>query len=135
MKKAEDENALVVRFYEWAGKQARLTLQLPPGAESATETDLMEKPTGSLSLNGSSRQRADQAVRDQDRGSAILRCGHAGGGKAMSPPILGVDIGGTKVAVGIVDRDGKILAQGRKPMVANGTAKLVCKRSSGRLIR
>jgi glucokinase len=37
-------------------------------------------------------------------------------------PVLGVDVGGTKVAVGLVDRDGKILAQGRKPMVANGTA-------------
>lgn len=34
---------------------------------------------------------------------------------------LGVDIGGTKVAVGIVDGDGKILSQGRKPMVATGT--------------
>lgn len=37
-------------------------------------------------------------------------------------PVLGVDIGGTKVAVGLVDHDGKILAQGRKPMIANGTA-------------
>ena len=37
-------------------------------------------------------------------------------------PILGVDIGGTKVAVGLVDRGGEILTQGRKPMVANGTA-------------
>ncbi|MGZ4787947.1 MAG: ROK family protein [Terriglobales bacterium] len=37
-------------------------------------------------------------------------------------PILGVDIGGTKVAVGLVDHDGKILSQGRKPMAANGTA-------------
>jgi glucokinase len=36
--------------------------------------------------------------------------------------VLGVDIGGTKIAVGIVDNDGKILAQTRKPMVANGTA-------------
>jgi glucokinase len=36
--------------------------------------------------------------------------------------VLGVDVGGTKVAVGLVDRDGKILAQGRKPMVANGSA-------------
>jgi glucokinase len=35
--------------------------------------------------------------------------------------ILGVDIGGTKVAVGLVDFDGKILAQARRPMVANGT--------------
>lgn len=39
-----------------------------------------------------------------------------------SGPILGVDIGGTKVAVGLVDREGKILVQGRNPMVANGTA-------------
>jgi len=37
-------------------------------------------------------------------------------------PVLGVDVGGTKVAVGLVDHDGKILAQGRRPMVANGTA-------------
>ncbi|HYM75058.1 MAG TPA: ROK family protein [Candidatus Dormibacteraeota bacterium] len=37
-------------------------------------------------------------------------------------PVLGVDIGGTKVAVGIVDRDGRILRQGRQPMIANGTA-------------
>src|SRR3984957_13337723 len=36
--------------------------------------------------------------------------------------ILGVDIGGTKVAVGLVDRDGRILTQGRQPMVANATA-------------
>lgn len=40
----------------------------------------------------------------------------------MNAPILGVDIGGTKVAVGLVDRQGKILTQARKPMVANGTA-------------
>ena len=39
----------------------------------------------------------------------------------MNPLLLGVDIGGTKVAVGLVDRDGKILQQGRKPMVACGT--------------
>lgn len=37
-------------------------------------------------------------------------------------PVLGVDVGGTKVAVGLVDHNGNILAQGRKPMVANGTA-------------
>ena len=38
------------------------------------------------------------------------------------PPVLGVDIGGTKVAVGIVDGTGNILARGRKPMVANTSA-------------
>ena len=36
--------------------------------------------------------------------------------------VLGVDIGGTKVAVGLVDAQGEILTQTRKPMVANGTA-------------
>jgi len=51
MKKAEDEHALVVRFYEWAGKESDVTLQLPPGAQSAVETDLMEKPVGSVSLH------------------------------------------------------------------------------------
>ncbi len=50
MKKAEDENSVVVRFYEWAGKDGDVTLQLPTGAQSATETDLMEKPIGPLSL-------------------------------------------------------------------------------------
>ena len=39
----------------------------------------------------------------------------------QSGPFLGVDIGGTKVAVGLVDRDGKILSQGRQPMMATGT--------------
>jgi glucokinase len=37
-------------------------------------------------------------------------------------PVLGVDIGGTKVAVGLVDPEGKILKQSRSPMSANGTA-------------
>lgn len=39
-------------------------------------------------------------------------------GKGM---ILGVDIGGTKIAVGLVDRAGRIVSQARKPMSANGT--------------
>src|SRR6267378_7556906 len=36
--------------------------------------------------------------------------------------VVGVDIGGTKVAVGIVDLQGKVLARGRSPMVARGSA-------------
>jgi glucokinase len=39
-----------------------------------------------------------------------------------SGPYLGVDIGGTKIAIGVVDDQGKILAQSRAPMIANGTA-------------
>jgi alpha-mannosidase len=51
LKKAENENALVLRFYEWAGKDGEVTLQLPPGAQLATEADLMEKPIGSVALH------------------------------------------------------------------------------------
>jgi len=50
IKKSEDDNSLVVRFYEWAGKDSDVTLHLPPGAESASETDLMERPLQSLPL-------------------------------------------------------------------------------------
>ena len=44
IKKAEDDDTLVLRLYEWAGKQSDVKLQLPAGAESATEADLMERP-------------------------------------------------------------------------------------------
>jgi glucokinase len=36
--------------------------------------------------------------------------------------VVGVDIGGTKVAAGLVNRDGEIKTQTRTPMVANGDA-------------
>lgn len=36
--------------------------------------------------------------------------------------IIGVDIGGTKIAVGVVDRVGRILRQARAPMISNSTA-------------
>ncbi len=35
---------------------------------------------------------------------------------------LGVDIGGTKVAAGLVDASGKIICKARAPMNAHGTA-------------
>jgi alpha-mannosidase len=54
LKKAEDDNSLVLRFYEWAGSDGDVTLKLPPRAESAAETNLMEKVIGEASLqNGS----------------------------------------------------------------------------------
>ena len=52
LKKAEDDNSLILRFYEWAGKDGGVTLQLPPGATSASETNLMEKESGSADLQG-----------------------------------------------------------------------------------
>ncbi len=50
VKKAEDDDALILRFYEWAGKETDVTIQLPPGAESALDADLMERPIGALRL-------------------------------------------------------------------------------------
>jgi alpha-mannosidase len=51
VKKAEDENALVLRFYEWAGQDGEVTLQLPAAAQAASEIDLMEKSIAPLSLH------------------------------------------------------------------------------------
>ncbi len=47
IKKAEDDNGLIFRVFEWAGKQSDVTFTVPPGATAATETNLMEKPQGS----------------------------------------------------------------------------------------
>ena len=49
----------------------------------------------------------------------------------LSGPFLGVDIGGTKVAVGLVDSEGKILSQGRQPMIASGTPEAALQAVSG----
>ncbi len=46
IKKAEDSNALILRFYEWAGKNANVAIRLPKGVTSATLTNLMETPEG-----------------------------------------------------------------------------------------
>jgi alpha-mannosidase len=51
VKKAEDENGLgvnglIFRVYEWAGKETTAEFHVPPGATSATVTNLMEQPEG-----------------------------------------------------------------------------------------
>ncbi len=46
VKKAEDGNGLIVRFYEFAGKGGNVTINVPKGATSASVTNLMEKPEG-----------------------------------------------------------------------------------------
>jgi alpha-mannosidase len=51
VKKSEDDDSLILRFYEWAGKDADVKLQLPPGAQSASETDLMERPIADLAVH------------------------------------------------------------------------------------
>jgi alpha-mannosidase len=50
VKKAEDDGALILRFYEFAGRDTAVHLRLPPGATRACETNLMEKDERVLPL-------------------------------------------------------------------------------------
>jgi alpha-mannosidase len=51
IKKAEDDNALIFRFFEFEGKPAQARLRLPRTATKAIETNLMEKEENALSLS------------------------------------------------------------------------------------
>ncbi|MGA8531101.1 MAG: glycoside hydrolase family 38 C-terminal domain-containing protein, partial [Acidobacteriaceae bacterium] len=53
VKKSEDNNALIVRMYEWAGRSGELHLRVPRGVTSAELTNLMEKGEGkNLQVDG-----------------------------------------------------------------------------------
>jgi alpha-mannosidase len=51
IKKAADDDALIVRFYEWAGKKGDVVLRLPWAAAQAWETNLMEVAPVPLQLD------------------------------------------------------------------------------------
>jgi alpha-mannosidase len=51
IKKDADDNSLIVRFYEWAGKKDEIHLTLPEKATSASATNLMENVEGPLTLD------------------------------------------------------------------------------------
>ena len=54
MKKSEDGNALILRYYEWAGKKTTAEITIPGGASTATATNLMEHTEGTpLSVSDS----------------------------------------------------------------------------------
>ena len=46
MKESEDGKSLILRFYEWAGKQTTAQISVPAGASSAVEANLMEQEQG-----------------------------------------------------------------------------------------
>jgi len=48
VKKAEDDDTLIVRFYEWAGRAGDIHLISPLAREPVEQTDLMERPTGEI---------------------------------------------------------------------------------------
>jgi alpha-mannosidase len=56
LKKAEDSDALIYRFYEFAGKQTQVHLQLANEAATAFETNLMEVPERALELQPGGRE-------------------------------------------------------------------------------
>ena len=55
MKKAEDDDQLIFRFYEFDGMSAQVRLELPAKASSAAEANLMEKSEKPLSLAADGR--------------------------------------------------------------------------------
>ncbi len=56
IKKAEDDNALVFRFFEFEGKASQVRLTLPEPATKAAQTNLMEKEESSLSPGAGGKQ-------------------------------------------------------------------------------
>ncbi|HEY4900628.1 MAG TPA: glycoside hydrolase family 38 C-terminal domain-containing protein [Terriglobales bacterium] len=55
IKKDADDNSLIVRFYEWAGKKGDVHLTLPQAASAAWQTNLMEVAPSPLSLDASGK--------------------------------------------------------------------------------
>jgi len=56
VKKAEDDDGLIFRFYESSGKSSQVRLRLPEKAASAVVTNLMEKQEGALMLESDGRE-------------------------------------------------------------------------------
>jgi alpha-mannosidase len=56
VKKAEDDDGLILRFYESTGKAGEVRLRLPEKAVSAFETNLMEKQERALTLGSDGRE-------------------------------------------------------------------------------
>ena len=55
VKKAEDDDGVIFRFYEFEGKAGDVPLTLPRAAVSAVETNLMEKHGAALGLSSDGR--------------------------------------------------------------------------------
>jgi alpha-mannosidase len=56
IKKAEDSDAVILRFYEFEGKPSHVRLRLPEAATAAAQTNLMEKEENPLSLEANGRE-------------------------------------------------------------------------------
>jgi alpha-mannosidase len=56
VKKAEDDDALILRYYEFEGEQTKVCLTLPKGASRAVGTNLMENEEHEIPLFGDRRE-------------------------------------------------------------------------------
>jgi alpha-mannosidase len=56
IKRAEDDSSVVFRFYEFEGKDSQVRLTLPEPAQSAVQTNLMEKEEQNLTLGAGGRE-------------------------------------------------------------------------------
>ena len=56
IKKAEEDEGLIFRFYEFEGKPAQVRLRMPEVALRAAETNLLEKKIQSLPLEGNGKE-------------------------------------------------------------------------------
>ena len=54
VKQSEDSDDLIVRFYEWAGKESDVKFDLPPASLNAAEADLMERAAQSYPIQNNS---------------------------------------------------------------------------------
>ncbi len=55
-------DALIIRFYEWAGKKGDIHLNLPQPATAAWETNLMEVVQGPLALDAAKCDGANESI-------------------------------------------------------------------------
>ena len=56
LKKAEDDNSLIFRFFEFEGRASQVRLTLPEAGSRAVETNLMEKEEQPLSLHSGGKE-------------------------------------------------------------------------------
>ncbi len=56
VKKAEDDDSVVFRFYEFEGKASQVRLRLPEAATGAVQANLMEKEEKTLSLEANGKE-------------------------------------------------------------------------------
>jgi alpha-mannosidase len=84
VKKTEDGDALLFRFYEWAGKNSEVQLSVPAGATAATFTNLMEQAEGAP-LGISRDGKISVAVHPYEIVSVRVEYPHGNSGAAAAP--------------------------------------------------